>query len=179
MGLSTSYTQSHYHKSCKTLNIVNLTYTRSVHTQPGSRDFNASMNLPARDPTLRTSLLTTTLKCEHRTYEPAHSYPHTRVSLIWTSPLILIMRSITKSRTYPSMILSSISWPRFDISNKQHATKTTKTAIASCAIAWHCLSAARWNSSTDRLIVSSCHQVPLALETSLVHILPNGSNTDR
>jgi len=38
-----------------------------------------SMNLPARNPTLRTSLVVA-LKCEHGTYEPPRSYPHTRAS---------------------------------------------------------------------------------------------------
>jgi len=42
------------------------------------------MDLPAHSPThvidhLRTSPLTTSLKCDHKTYEPPRSYPHTRV----------------------------------------------------------------------------------------------------
>jgi len=41
----------------------------------------SSTDLPARSPThviqqLQTSPLATTLKCEHGTYEPSHSYPH-------------------------------------------------------------------------------------------------------
>ncbi|QCE03701.1 hypothetical protein DEO72_LG8g1726 [Vigna unguiculata] len=40
----------------------------------------ASTNLPARSLTLRTSPTATSLKCEHGTYEPPRSYPHTRVT---------------------------------------------------------------------------------------------------
>jgi len=77
----------------------------------GPRIYHASMNLPARGPTstslptrsptlrtvwyiqLRTYPLAAALKCEHKTYEPPRSYPLTRASLIWTTPLILITRS--------------------------------------------------------------------------------------
>jgi len=56
------------------------TMLQKVHTQVGLRDSNASTNLPARGPTLRTSPLAASLKCEHGTYEPPRSYPHMRVS---------------------------------------------------------------------------------------------------
>jgi len=99
------------------------------------------MNLPARSPTLwtsplvvehvwsfqvRTSLLATTLKCEHVTYEPFYSYPHTRASLIWISSLILITRS--PPWTYSLVTLPSISWSKSDIS--QHTKCKQKSTLS-------------------------------------------------
>jgi len=103
------------------------------------------MDLPACSPThvvqqLRTSTLVATLKCEHGTYEPPRSYPHTRASLIRTSSLIFITRSlpITKIPAH-----DTVKYLLVQVQPHKHTKRKPKEHTTIHAIAWRCLSTAR------------------------------------
>jgi len=110
------------------------------------------MDLPTRSPTLRISPLAVALKCEHKTYEPSRLYPHTRASLIWTSPLILITCSS------PIMNLPAHDTIKHLLIQVHIKTQLRKTHCP-YTIVWRCLSAAKRNPSANRLaipIMKSC-----------------------
>ena len=89
---------------------------------------------PARSPTLRTCPLVvqhvwtptmnlhahSSLKCEHGTYEPSRSYPHTRVQQIRTSPPASIMHLKSSLRTSP--LVTNLTYPW--LSHQTHPCKS-------------------------------------------------------
>ena len=108
---------------------------RKIHSQPWflglscshepTRSWSNSTDLPARSPTLRTCPLVvqhawtptmnfpaySSLKCEHRTYEPPLSYPHTRVQQIRTFPPASITHFQPPLRTSPLITSPAYPWP--------------------------------------------------------------------
>jgi len=85
-----------------------------------------STDLPARSPTLRIYQLVvqhawtptlnlpahSSLKCEHRTYEPPRSYPHIRVQQIRTSSPTSITHLSSPLRTSLLVTNPTYPWPR-------------------------------------------------------------------
>jgi len=153
----------------------NLQFTQKVshglrihdaHTNLPARGL-ASTNLPARSPTidlpvrspthlihqLRTSSFATSLKCEHGTYKPTRSYPHTRVT--GYEPPRSYHHVFTTTHE-PTRSWHNISWSKYRITTyKQH------TQVTACnTIAWRYLSVARRKHCADRQARHPRRQVP-------------------
>jgi len=127
-------------------------------------------NLPSRSSTLKpsppvvqhtwsiqlqTSSLVAALKCEHKTYEPPRSYPHTRASLIWTSLLILITFS-SPVRNLPAH--DTVKHLLVQIQHHNYAKRKPEENTTLCAIVWRFLSAARQKCVANRLAIPICRQ---------------------
>jgi len=90
--------------------------------------WSCSTDLPARSPThvihqLRTSSHTTSLKCEHETYEPTSLVSPHKSKWIWTSPLIS-SRVHHHPWTYPLMaqhLLVEVRINAYKHTRKTHA----------------------------------------------------------
>ena len=108
---------------------------------------------PRRSPTLRTCPLVvqhawtptmnlpahSSLKCEHGTYEPPRSYPHTRVQQIRTYPPASITHLQSPLRTSPLVTNPAYPWPSHQAI---HANPSVMGPYP-YTIVWRCLSAAR------------------------------------
>jgi len=103
-----------------------------------------TMNLPAQS----------SLKCEHETYEPLCSYPHTRVQPIRTSSLASIMHSNSITNLPICKLIKHIP---DQIIKFTHAEPLTKSSYP-CTIVWPCLSTVRRNSDPNLLVgTTSCY----------------------
>ena len=72
------------------------------------------MNLPAHS----------SLRCELGTYEPTHSYPHTRVQSIRTSPPASITHLTNPLRTSPLVTNPAYPWPSYQEKERKRPCKS-------------------------------------------------------
>jgi len=140
-----------------------------------TRSWSNSMDLLARSSTLRTYPLVfqhawtptmnlpahSSLKCEHGTYEPPRSYPHTRVQQIRTSPPASIMHFQPSLRTYPLVTSPIYPWPN----PHKEPCKTHNKANYHSTIAWCSPYAVRRSYNSDCLTVLIHRQAPHGLES--------------
>jgi len=119
------------------------------------------MNLPAHS----------SLKCEHGTYEPTRSYPHTRVQQIRTFPPASITHLKSPLRTSPLVTNPAYPWP----SHQTHPCKSICNGSCPCIIAWRCLSAAKQNCAPSLMAVILYHKASCANNPSICDLSPGGS----
>jgi len=113
------------------------------------------MNLPAHS----------SLKCDHGTYEPTRSYPHTRVQQIRTSPPASITHLKSPLRTSPLVTNPTYAWPSYQekkTSMQIHLQRNPVTALPPSTFVW----IAR-RTVPEHLAVSLCRRAPPYQQPSL------------